>query len=150
MSCRCCTATSDYPIRRLMVALQSPVRHVRAGQHATVALHPCALPLQQSPATQHYSRPLNTTITASAGIQAETHGSTEAPNAHAGALNRAQADANGSLTPATTQAETHSDTAPVNSEAERLNTSQADASLALSTTTTLLHVWSHQTVSLGQ
>ena len=34
-----------------------PVRHVMSGQHATVALHPCNMPLQPSQATQHFSHP---------------------------------------------------------------------------------------------
>lgn len=34
--------------------LQVPVRHVRSGQHATVALHPSHLPLQPSQATQQF------------------------------------------------------------------------------------------------
>jgi hypothetical protein len=37
--------------------LQVPVRHVMSGQHATVALHPCNMPLQPSQATQHFSHP---------------------------------------------------------------------------------------------
>lgn len=36
---------------------QVPVRHVMSGQHATVALHPCDMPLQPSQATQHFSLP---------------------------------------------------------------------------------------------
>ncbi|DBA84075.1 TPA: hypothetical protein ACH3X1_006557 [Trebouxia sp. C0004] len=36
---------------------QVPVRHVMSGQHATVALHPCNMPLQPSQATQHFSHP---------------------------------------------------------------------------------------------
>ncbi|KAL0041973.1 hypothetical protein WJX79_010692 [Trebouxia sp. C0005] len=36
---------------------QVPVRHVMSGQHATVALHPCDVPLQPSQATQHFSHP---------------------------------------------------------------------------------------------
>lgn len=39
---------------------QSPVRHVRSGQHATVALHPCGLPLQPSTATQRFSQDTST------------------------------------------------------------------------------------------
>ena len=37
--------------------MQVPVRHVRSGQHATVALHPCHLPLHPSQATQQFSQP---------------------------------------------------------------------------------------------
>lgn len=37
--------------------LQVPVRHVRSGQHATVALHPSHLPLQPSQATQQFLQP---------------------------------------------------------------------------------------------
>lgn len=37
--------------------MQVPVRHVMSGQHATVALHPCNMPLQPSQATQHFSHP---------------------------------------------------------------------------------------------
>ncbi len=33
------------------------MRHVMSGQHATVALHPCNMPLQPSQATQHFSHP---------------------------------------------------------------------------------------------
>lgn len=40
-----------------LLLLQVPVRHVKSGQHATVALHPCHLPLQPSPATQQFSQP---------------------------------------------------------------------------------------------
>ena len=36
------------------------MRHVRSGQHATVALHPCGLPLQPSPATRRFSQDTST------------------------------------------------------------------------------------------
>ena len=36
------------------------MRHVKSGQHATVALHPCHLPLQPSQATQQFSQPHQT------------------------------------------------------------------------------------------
>ena len=44
--------------------LQVPVRHVKSGQHATVALHPCHLPLQPSQATQQFSQPQQSSSTA--------------------------------------------------------------------------------------
>ena len=43
--------------------LQVPVRHVKSGQHATVALHPCHLPLQPSQATQQFSQPHQSSLT---------------------------------------------------------------------------------------
>ena len=42
--------------------MQVPVRHVECGQHATVALHPCNIPLQQSQATQHFSSGTNSSL----------------------------------------------------------------------------------------
>lgn len=44
--------------------MQVPVRHVKSGQHATVALHPCHLPLQQSQATQQFSQPPQISLSA--------------------------------------------------------------------------------------
>ena len=49
---------------RFVHCLQVPVRHVKSGQHATVALHPCHLPLQPSPATQQFSQPHQSSSTA--------------------------------------------------------------------------------------
>lgn len=44
--------------------LQVPVRHVRSGQHATVALHPSHLPLPPSQATQQFMQPPQISFTA--------------------------------------------------------------------------------------
>ena len=49
---------------QLVHCLQVPVRQVKSGQHATVALHPCHLPLQPSPATQQFSQPHQSSSTA--------------------------------------------------------------------------------------
>ena len=57
---------------------QVPVRHVRSGQHATVALHPCDLPLHPSPATQHFSQPPhsgNTSLSAATAVDHTVHSS---------------------------------------------------------------------------
>ena len=58
------------------VVSQVPVRQVKSGQHATVALHPCNLPLQQSQATLQFSQaPSGFTSPISSGSKAPVSGS---------------------------------------------------------------------------
>lgn len=54
------------------MALQVPVRHVKSGQHATVALHPGNIPLQQSQATQLFSQETNAHVTSLHGNSNQT------------------------------------------------------------------------------
>ena len=65
--------------------LQVPVRHVRSGQHATVALHPSHLPLQPSQATQQFMQPPQTSFTA---FTLNAGGSTSEASSTSGTVNQ--------------------------------------------------------------